>query len=219
MDDRSWFAGTAGGLALALVAYLVVPTTMGLLTAVGLATACAVSTVVSFGRATPLAVGGALLLVAAVLGPVAGLRLIPHQRLGLSLAGILALVGAQQPLAWSESFRWAYGLSLAVGLVALLLFSLLRVATLLFVGVVAIAAAVLEATWDLTSGSTRVAITLIATGVALIITSGYGISFWQTGGRPTVVSKVPSRRDLRGGTRGPAVGAFRPTGPVPTGRR
>lgn len=179
VEHRVLFAGTAVGLGVAVVAYLAVPTGFGLLTAVSLACVWAVSTVASFGRATPLSVGGALLLVAAALGLAAGTGLILHQRLGLGLAGCVALVGAQQPLAWAESFRWAYGLSLAVGLVSLALFTIWRVTTLVVVGVIAVAVAVLEATWDLTSGPTRIAVTLIATGFALIVTSAYGISFWQ----------------------------------------
>jgi hypothetical protein len=190
--SHAWFAAGAVGLVVAVSGYVLLPTVSGLLAATALGVILAVSTVDEVMRPTPLSVGAALLAVGSLLGLLSVTGLVRQQDLGLSMAAIIALVGAQQPLADADTVGWAYALSLAVGLTCLAFYFGRPVPALLIVGVLGIGVAVLEATWDLASGPVGLAATLAATGATLLATSGVGLYLWRTRGE-----RVTSTRKVR----------------------
>jgi hypothetical protein len=178
--DHAWFAAAAIGLIVAVFGYTLLPTVSGLLASTALSVVLAVSTVDELMRPTPLSVGAALVGVGLLLGLFSALGLIRQAELGLSLGAVIALVGAQQPLARADTVMWAYAMSFALGVACVALYVDRPVNTLLIVGVLGTGLAVLEATWDLTRGALGLVAILVASGAALISTSGVGLYLWRS---------------------------------------
>jgi hypothetical protein len=178
-SGHAWFAGSAVGLVTAVLAYAVLPTASGLVTAGALSIVLAVSTVAEFAEPTPLSVGavlvadGALICLLAAFGPVR------HRDIGAGVGALIALVGAQQPLAAADSTGWAHTLTFAVGVACFALYRQLPSAPLLAAGVVGPAVAALEVTWEVTSGPAGVAAVLGATGATLVTTGALGTHLWR----------------------------------------
>jgi hypothetical protein len=183
-NGHAWFAGSAVGLIVAVAGYVALPTAAGVLAGITLGVFLAISTVDELASLTPLSVGTTLVAFAVLLAVLSMAGLIRQQELGLSLAALIALVGAQQPVARADSFAWAYGLTLAVGVTCFAVYRKLAVTALLPVGVIGVSIGVLEGTWDHASGTVGVALTLAITGAALIATSGLGLQLWHTRGEP-----------------------------------
>jgi hypothetical protein len=198
LDHRhAWLAASAVGLVVAMFGYALLPTVSGLLAGTALSVVLAVSIVDEVMRPTPLSVSAALLSVGSLLGLLSATGLVRQQSLGLSIGAVIAIVGAQQPLADADTVGWAYALSLAVGVACLALYLQLPVAALLIVGVVGIGVAVLEATWDLTSGPAGLAATLAATGATLCAASGIGLYLWRTRGERVAQARKIGRYQTR----------------------
>jgi hypothetical protein len=183
-DGHAWFAASAFGIVVATVGYAALPTIPGLLAGAALGVVLAVSTVEEMAPPTPLSVGAVLMAVGSVLIGLCVLGLVWHRDVGIAVGAVIALVGAQQPLARADTVGWAYALTLLVGLACLVLYLDMPVTTLTIVGVLGVGVAVLEATWDLTTGPVGVAATLVTTGAALLVASAVGLHLWRSrGGR------------------------------------
>lgn len=181
-DGHAWFAASAFGVVVATVGYAALPTLPGLLAGAVMGMVLAISTVGEIAPPTPLSVGAALVAVGSVLIGLCVLGLVWHRDAGIAMGAVIALVGAQQPLARADTVGWAYALTMLVGFACLMLYLDVVVTTLIIVGVLGLSVSVLEATWDVTSGPVGVAATLVATGAVLLATSGIGLHLWRTRG-------------------------------------
>jgi hypothetical protein len=177
-----WFAAGGVGLVAAVLGYVVLPTFSGAFAVGGLGVVLAVSTAAEVAEPTPLSVGTALVAAGGLMCLLSMAGPVRHRELGASMGAVVALAGAQQPLAEAGSVGWAYGLSLAVGLACFALYRGLPAVMLLVVGTLGVAASVLEATWDLTSGPARIIATLAATGATLMVMGALGTYLWRRRG-------------------------------------
>jgi hypothetical protein len=181
-DGHAWLAGGAVGLVVAVIAYLTLPTVTGLVVGIGFGALLLLSTVDEMSVPTPLTVGFSLLGLGTLIATLSVAGLIRQRELGLSLGALIALAGAQQPMARPATVSWAGGLTLAVGVACLAIYRELPVTVLLPAGVAGVSVAVLETTWQHTSGPVGAGVTLVATGVALIVSSAVGLQLWRAHG-------------------------------------
>lgn len=179
---HGWFAAGTVGALVAAAAYAILPAVSELVTAVGLGLLLAVSIVAEVTTPTPLTVGAAMIATATLLAAVAVGARLPHRRVALGLAAVIALVGAQQPLARAESTGWAYGLTFAVGVACVAVYLEVPTMVPLVVGVTGVTLAVFELMVDATSGSSGMAATLVVSGVVLAGMSGLGLQLWRSRG-------------------------------------
>jgi hypothetical protein len=183
-ERHAWFGAAAVGLVVAVLGYVVLPTVSGLVAACALSVVLAVSTVAEVAEPTPLSVGAALVVVGALICLLSAFGPVRHRDFGVGLGAVVALIGAQQPLAEASAIGWAYALTVAVGIACFVLYRYLPAVMLLVVGLLGIAVAVLEATWDVSSGPVAIAVTLAATGATLIGMGAVGMRLWRVSGEP-----------------------------------
>jgi hypothetical protein len=98
---------------------------------------------------------------------------------GLGVGAVLAIIGAQQPLAEPGAHGWAYALTTGVALVCFALSRWQREIVLLAAGVIGVAIAAPEAVWDWTDGAAGGAVILLVAGGALIAASAVGLGLWR----------------------------------------
>jgi hypothetical protein len=190
---HQWFAGSAVGLMAAVLGYAVLPTASGVLAVSALSVGLAVSTAAEVVGPRPLAVGAALVAVGALLCLASAVGPVRHGEFGVSIGAVIALAGAQLPLAEAEAVGWSYGLSFAVAVACFVLFHEVPAVMLLVVGTCGVALAVLEATWNVTSGPASLVATLAATGATLMVAGALGTRLWQARGQRELTPRVAPR--------------------------
>jgi hypothetical protein len=161
--------GATTGLAVAVVAYLLVSTPLAYLAVAAGAIATVIAWTTEFAADVPLVVGVALFalgLIGAALSLVDILRPVP---LALAVGSATALFGAQQPLGSNATLTYVLTAGLAVACFA----TYLRVhsTVLLVAGVVATTVVVPEVVWDLTDGAVGGGVLLLVAGGVLLATS------------------------------------------------
>lgn len=183
-------------LVLASAGYAVAPTVVGLL-ACGLASAWALMTIGEqlFDWDEMLGYGLLMLGLGLVWGAVALGGALPNRRVGVGIAALLALVGAQLVLFDEDRAEVSYALTLAVAALCLLVHRWERDWVLIVAGVVGVTLAVPEAIWDWTGGAIGGAAALLVAGLVLLAASGVGILMHRGGGAGTAAPREGAADD------------------------
>ncbi|MFC3997726.1 hypothetical protein ACFOVU_17460 [Nocardiopsis sediminis] len=175
----------AAGLAVAALAYAVLPSAVGLVAAwvlSWLAVSGFVSEVLHPGDSdTGVVLGLFLVALGVVWAVLAGVGVLDHRRLGLGLAAGVALAGAQFPLSWGGQPQWAYVLTLLLAAACLAYYRWERAGVLLVFGIVGVTVAVPEMVWDLTNGAIAVSAVLLLAGAVLLAASWIGVRMHRGG--------------------------------------
>jgi hypothetical protein len=93
----------------------------------------------------------------------------------LTVAAVVGLIGAQQPLGEAGAASWAYLLTTLVAVACLAGYALLRSALLLAISVLAVTLTVAEAVADWTNGAAGGAAAVLTAGVVLLLTSALAL--------------------------------------------
>lgn len=166
------------GLLVASSGYAVLRTAPGLLAAALTSLILVVSTMEEFS-AGPVTVGFAYLLLGAGWTALAAVGVAVPRSVGFGIGAVLAIVGAQQPLADSGWQGLAYALTFGVALACFALYRWRQEAVLLIAGVVGVAIAAPEVVWDWTDGAAGGAVILLVAGGALVGASAIGLGLWR----------------------------------------
>jgi hypothetical protein len=178
-EHRTVLAVGAVGLVVAAAGYALLPSAFGLLSTAAFGVMLSIAVVEEAGEATPLRVAVGMVVVGVAFGLLTEAGLLVPRDFALGVGAVIALVGAQQPLAQSDAVGWAYALTFAIGLACFVLYWLRESAAVLIVGVVAVAVAVPEAVWDLTNGAIGGAAVLLVSGATLLLVSAFGLRLWR----------------------------------------
>lgn len=106
---------------------------------------------------------------------LSGLGVIRQRSLGFVVGGIIALIGAQQPLGSSDTEVWAYVLTALVAAGCVTWHLLADEPVLLLAGVIGVTLVVPEVVWDWTDGAVGGAAIVLIAGVVLLVASGLGL--------------------------------------------
>jgi hypothetical protein len=174
VDNRPDLVAPAVGTLVALAGYALVRAAPGLVASAVFAVFAVLLLVDEFTRSA-LASGLALISLGALAMALVLASVLVPRPLGVAVAAVIALIGAQQPIFADGSPAWAYLLTAALAVAFLALYQLERTALLLIAGVVALTIAVPEAAWDLTDGAGGAAAILLITGGVLVATSVLGM--------------------------------------------
>jgi hypothetical protein len=138
----------------------------------GVMTAGAVLMVTDEVLDTSWLVSGLALLVAGIVWGAAALTSwVRPAQLAFTVAGALAIVGAQAPIDSDSTKVWAYVLTLAVATACFLLYRWKRMLVMLVGGVAGVTIAVPEIVYDVAGGGLNPALILLVAGVVLVASS------------------------------------------------
>lgn len=167
--------GGLAGLVVAAIAYVVLPSAIGLF-ATGVLAAVTVGGVAElFDRGTVLPWMFAYLGLGLVFFALALSGVLRGQRaLGLGLGAVLALFGAQWPIFGDEQV-WGYTVTALVALGCLALYRWEQSWVLIVAGVLGLTLALPEAVWHWTDGAVGAAVILLVAGLVLLAASGLGV--------------------------------------------
>lgn len=171
---RELMIGGAAGAVIAAVAYAVTWSVAPLLAAGPLSLMATIGLVESVGS-SPSRMGFAILPLGVGWLALAGLGVIRQRSVGFVVGGIIALIGAQQPLGSSDTEVWAYVLTALVAAGCVTWHLLANEPVLLLAGVVGVTLVVPEVVWDFTDGAVGGAAIVLIAGVVLLIASGVGL--------------------------------------------
>ena len=162
------------GLAVAIVAYAVLPTVPGIL---AMATMSVIATIGALQIPTydPLLSTLAFVGLGLLWGAVSAVGLILPRHIGLALAAAIAIVGAQLAMDRDTTRPLAYSLTFLIALGCFVGYWLERATALLAFGVVAATIAVPEAVADGTNGQLSGPGILLISGTVLVAASALGL--------------------------------------------
>lgn len=189
---EGWAAtGASGaGLLVAAIGYAVLPTWFGLIGSVLLGVYAVTSGVDAALVASPLNIGLAWFGLGLLTAGLAVNGMLRQRQLGLGLGTVVALFGAQLPLAHPGAAPWAYLLTVALAAGCLMLYRWLRTPVLLVFGVAGITMVVPEAIWDVTNGTVGGAAILLVAGAVLLCASGWGFRLHHRDQPPTAGTTI-----------------------------
>ncbi|MFI6318971.1 hypothetical protein ACIBG8_15685 [Nonomuraea sp. NPDC050556] len=167
--------GGAAGLVVAVAAYVLLPTAIGLLAAGVLSAVMAGGLAELFDQVNVLPWMVAYLalgLVFAVLALTGALR--AQRVLGLGMGAASALFGAQWPI-FGDLQVWGYVTTAVVALACLALYRWEHTWVLIVAGVLGLTLALPEAVWHWTGGAVGAAVILLVAGLVLLAAGGLGV--------------------------------------------
>lgn len=179
VQSRELLTGSTIGLVVAVSAYAVLPTAVGLLAPAVLSTMAVGALVVETSAARPLTMGLALYGLGTLWLVLAITRVIGHRPLGLAIGAVIALFGAQQPFGQPDTSVWSYAMTSALALACFVAYLRDHTGVLLVAGVVATTVVVPEAVWDWTDGAVSGGWLLLVGGSVLLAASGIGLRLRQ----------------------------------------
>lgn len=171
--DHGGLVGSAVGLGLAVLAYVLVPSLPVLVAAAVLSVATAGAFVDDVLGTGPLRFGLALIVVGAVWTGLGLAGVVRHREGALVLGAGIALIGAQ--LTNGGFTAWAYTLTLLVALGCFAAYTVERSVPLLVMGVVGVTLAAVEAVADWTDGAVGGASLVMIAGAVLLVASGVAL--------------------------------------------
>lgn len=174
VDNHSTLVAGAIGTLVAVAAYWMVPAVPELLAA-GVLSATGVLGLVEVVGSTPLRMGVALLGLGVLWAVLTGLRVVSHPAVGLAVAVVIDLVGAQLPMADAGTIWISYTVTLVLAVVCFGLYLLNRTTVVLAGGVVAVTLAVPEAVWHWSGGTIDAAVLVLLAGAVLLVAGGLGL--------------------------------------------
>ncbi|WP_326638606.1 hypothetical protein OG884_30590 [Streptosporangium sp. NBC_01755] len=164
----------AAGLVVAAVAYVLLPTAIGLLACGGFALLTVTGLLDVFAGQEGGGWGLAYIALGVVILVLALAGLLAPRDLGLGMGAAIALFGGQWPVLW-DGDAWGYWLTAVIALACLALYGRRRTWVLIVSGVAGLTLAVPEAVWDWTDGAVGGAVILVLAGAVLLAASGLGV--------------------------------------------
>ncbi|SDI07745.1 Predicted membrane protein [Actinokineospora alba] len=166
---------TSTMLVLAGCGYLALPSLACLAVAAAGSVAVVWQVVVEVLDADAPWLAGALIVVGVLWGALTAANAVRPGWAGFTVAAVIALIGAQVPLASSEWTVWGYLLTAGVAVAGFVAYRLTRSPVLLAAGVVGFTLAVPEAIWDWTGGSVGGAAIVLIAGAVLLALGGLSL--------------------------------------------
>ncbi|MER6176161.1 hypothetical protein [Streptosporangium sp. NPDC001681] len=182
-DRHEGLVAGLAGLVVAAVAYVLLPTAIGLLACGGFALLTVTGLLDLFVRQEGAGWGLAYVALGVLILALALAGLLAPGGLGLGMGAAIALFGGQWPVLW-DGEAWGYWLTAVIALACLALYGRRRTWVLIVSGVAGLTLAVPEAVWDWTDGAVGGAVILVLAGAVLLAASGLGVVLHRRASQP-----------------------------------
>ena len=183
IDNKPTLPAGLVGLAVATIAYLLLPTVPAVLAMATMSAIAVGGALANYDAMPGLVPMFAYVGLGVAWGLISAVGLIQPRRIGLAVGAGFAIGGAQLTSLAIVSTPWAYRLTMAAALLCFVLYWLERATVLLAFGVIGLSIAVPEAVVDWTNDSLGGPAILLISGAVLITASALGL--WLRSARVT----------------------------------